>query len=785
MSKSLKWVSNLVTLALVVGLLTPVVAARPPEPVFVAPFDVKGTVTGLAADARANFVAAVVDVDLTPGTILSAPANDVFAFDMGGRGLIWDARHADKFRTGKLPTAQVVAFASGEQDLTLGRFATGGPGNVVSRWNTNGEKADWEKETEIQGTVAAVGITPNGDRVVVLVNPTTGAGRLFDYQGATGKYQWELNLTDAAGEGARGTVIGMGRGQSKTMVVGTEAGIYVLDPTSNARPESPFRYGTNGAVTAVDVSGDGKYFIVGTSNGCFFYFGPATRGPADPKPYNRCVSGTVTSVAMTLDGKRFAVGTSSGAVHFFQRLADQSDLATEFADPVLPGRDTKYALGKPILSLDYDSVGTTLVAVTEAEVAGFHSSRVTPIWRVTGADLKLDAPLKGARVGDNGERIAIAGKTKMTAIKVVYSGSVEIPGGLVRSALPGDVVRYQVNLKNTGSALDTYMVKIVPPAGWTVDAVKPATLLPDESLTVSVNLTSPTGSPPGYALTRFSVESQGLKDQAKDPVIYSKELNVTLSRIVNVRLESGERGLTLNQGQESSFPFTIKNDGNSEVVVNLSTLQSASPSWSARFDQEQVRIGAGGSATGTLLVTAPQNGADGDSNLVTVRARVGTTYETVLKFTARVNPVYNLGIEANATEVTPRATRTSFIKLTITNTGNTLDTVNLTTTILPLSSASKWKVTLDRTSVDVPKGESRTVTLGIRPLAADAEEVSVTVTASSQGNPGESSSVSILSEVDTSPPPKRNPLPAPGLLAVALGALAVALLARRPRGPVR
>lgn len=779
-------ISTLFALALVVpGLvaLAPVAHAKSPEVVFDAPFALNGDATGLAIDAAGRFAAVVVAVDQTsppiglPGGVTK---NDVFAFDLTATGLLYDAVHRPEVRTGQLPAAQSVAFAAAEDNPSVGRFVVGGPGNTVSRWNTRGETADWEKKAEASGHAKVVAISEDGRRVAAAVNGATGvSGRVFVY-GDLGNYVWDVNITDATGTvGSPVTAMQFAR-EGNLLVIGHERGVSFLNPFSPTKPKAAdiVTYATNGAVTALDVSRDGSWVVVGTADGSqgFVYYFPST----DRKqPWNRGFSSAISAVALSNDGKFFAAGTRAGDVHFFEQ--DAALVAKPRSDNE---RIEKFNLaGKSVVRLDYDASGDTLVGATETEVAGFHVSRNSPIWRVTSATLSLDGPLVGALIGDSGERVLVVSQREVTALRMVSSASVTVPEGLVRQAVPGDTVRFNLLVENTGSTTDTYTFKTSPPPGWTVDAVKPLTLLPDEKTTVQVNVTSPTGSSPGSSITRTTVESRALLAQGKSPVVKSLDLNVTLARIHNVRLESSERSIALDQGQEATYAFTIKNLGNADAVVNLTAAQAPSrgTSWRARFDPDQITVNPGGTATGTLLLTAPQDGADGDSNVVTIRARVGSASVTELTFTARVNPSFDFDVSANETTVFATPGRTSFVKLTIANTGNSDDTVNLTAT-LPESARQEWRATLDRDAIDVPRGERRTVTLSVRSTARDALEAAVTIVAVSLGS-GERQTVVVsleqatASESDESLWQRLTPAPAP--FAFLLVVAALALFARR------
>lgn len=764
--------------------IVPTTLAKSPETVFNAPFALNGDVTGLAMDAAGRFAAVVVAVDQTatpiglPGTVSK---NDVFAFDLTATGLLYDAQHAAAFRTAQLPAGQSVAFGAGISDPGIGRFAVGGPGNTVTLYNTRGETPLWEKKAEATGHAKAIATSSDGGRTAVAINNPTGtAGRVFVYDNL-GRYVWDFNVTDVTGtSGSPVTVMQIAR-QGRLLVIGHAEGVTFLDPFSTTKPKGDqvVTYQTNGEVTSIDLSRDGAFVVVGTADGSqgFVYFFPST----DRKqPWNRGFSSAINTVAISNEGSFFAAGTRAGDVHFFEQ--DASLVAKPRSDTE---KLEKFNLaGKSVVKLDYDSTGSTLVATTEVEVAGFHLSRNSPIWRVTGASLSLEDPLVGALVGDGGERVLVVSGREVTALKMASSATVEVPGGLVRSAVPGDTVRFDLVVSNTGSAPDTYTFKTSPPAGWTVDAVKPLTLLPDEKATVQVNVTSPTGSAPGSALTRATVESQALASQGKSPIVKTLDLNVTLARVHNLRIEAGERQISLDQGQEAAFAFTLKNLGNAEALVNLSVTQAPSrgSSWRARFDPDQISVPAGGGAvTGTLLLTAPSDGADGDSNVVTIRARVGSSSVTEHSFTARVNPSFEFALDANETSLVVQSGKSKIVKLTVSNTGNSDDTVNLTLS-LPEAARQNWNVKIDREAIDVPRGEKRTVTLTVRSTTKDAPEAAVTVVAVSLGSGSrESLTISLESAVPDATErtlwQRLTPAPAPLTFLVILAALA--LVARR------
>ena len=219
--------------------------------------------------------------------------------------------------------------------------------------------------------------------------------------------------------------------------------------------------------------------------------------------------------------------------------------------------------------------------------------------------------------------------------------------------------------------------------------------------------------------------------------------------------------------------------------MNLTAVQAPSrgSSWNVRFDPAQLVVSPGQSVTGTAVITAPTNAADGDANTITIRGRVGDTYYSDLVVVGRVNPEFRMELTANTTAVVTRPGQASTVRLTVQNLGNTPDVANLTTLILPESARLDWRVSLDYDTLEVRRGDSRAVTLTIRSTVRDPTPASVTVSMTTAGA-GDRQSVTISLEQTTASEPRvgfTERIPGPGLAFVALALLGAALVAGRRR----
>lgn len=780
-------------------LLAPLGASRPPAPNRDAPEGTGGQdITDLGLDASGRFATAVVVFDATklntnPGGLLggggssTSTKRDIYVCDLGPvsqpragagcRGLNHAGTNAQA--NGLVQAIDVVAYQGTTGLVPV--YVVAGPGEMVSFFAQSSDTARWSHK--LGAPVVNASISPDGSRVVAAVSPAgvNAQGRIVVYD-TDGRYRWEYNLTDSQGNVAKPTSLAFSR-DGRVLAVGTTRGVLFFDP-QGARPTKLSDLGpldTNGVpVVKVALSRTGDAVALGTTDG--IYFAPLVDlRPTVGAVWNRGVSGGVTDVAMSLDGKRFAA--ASGSRVTFYRAIGGVLLAEQVPE--------SYDAGAPVADLAYDAAGELLLAVAGDTVLGFGSARHTPLWTFKATEPArgaLDAPLRKVALSDAGDRIVVAGRTKLMAYTSQALATAAFGSGPAPTVLPSTPLKLGFTLTNTGSLPDNYTAVVKRPVGWTGTNPDNVALDPDASSVLNLTVEAPAGTAPGLYPLQVEVRSR-----ATGGVIANAFINLSLPRSIVLQVETAEETVLLDpaSGRERTVPVTIRNNGNAEGLVNVSVRQDVTrgPSWPIRLSEQQVRVPAGGEADVEMIVAAPNEASSGTRNVITIEAREGSQAEATRVLTAYVDAKFGgeLTSANSSLEVRPGESRT--LSVTLRNTGNTDDTFNVTYTITPALARDDWKVTLaEDLKVSLAQGATRTLSIAIRPGSAEPRDATLALRAVSQSDPGNAETtvdvLLTLRAADDDAPPgggddEGNPLPGPSVPALLAVLAAAGLLLRR------
>lgn len=744
LSGSSRRLTCVIFLALV--LLAPLGASRPPAPNRDAPEGTGGQdITDLGLDASGRFATAVVVYDAAklntnPGGILgggssSTTKRDVYVCDLGPvsqpragagcRGINHGGTNAQA--NGATQAVDVVSYQGTSGLVSV--YVVAGPGEMVSFFAQSSDTARWSHK--LGAPVVNASISPDGSRVVAAVAPTgvNAQGRIVLYD-TEGRYRWEYNLTDAQGTPAKPTSLAFSR-DGRVLAVGTTRGVLFFDPQGN-KPTRLADLGpldTNAVpVVKVALSRNGDAVVVGTADG--LYYAPLVElRPTTGSVWNRGVSGGVTDVAMSLDGKRFAA--ASGSRITFYRAIGGVLLAEQVPD--------SHDAGATVADLAYDANGELLLAVAGDTVLGFGPTRHTPLWTFKATEAArggLDAPLRKVAVSDAGDRIVVAGRTKFMAYTSQASATAAFGSGPAPTVLPSTPLQLGFTLTNTGSLPDNYTAVVKRPVGWTGSNPDNVALDPDASAVLNLTVEAPAGTAPGLYPLQVEVRSR-----VTGGVVANAFINLSLPRSVVLTVETTEDTILLDpaSGRERTVPVTIRNNGNAEGVVNVSVEQSVSrgASWPIRLDEQQVRIPAGGEADVEMIVAAPADSASGTRNVVTLVATEGSESRATRVVTAYVDGKFGAELTASNASLEFRPGESRTLTVTLRNTGNTDDTFNVTYALTPNLARDDWKVTLaEDLKVSLAQGASRTISIAIRPGAAEPRDATLTIRAVSQSDPG-------------------------------------------------
>ncbi|MFA5860558.1 MAG: NEW3 domain-containing protein [Candidatus Thermoplasmatota archaeon] len=746
-------------------------------------------VADLAMDPTGEYVAGVVSVDpakvinqLTPG---SQAHKDIYPCDFGpadsrstGVGCRSGLTHTAPYGSTGTGTTQSVAYTSyvNPQGHFSPVFAVGGPSSTVSLWSGFSDSPQWEtNSTKAAVSVGSIAIAPDASRVVAGILPTSTSlpGSIEVYNGVlpAGKsFLWDWTFSDsrpASMDYARsGALLAVGTAAvAQGANPGTSA-VYFFHPndaTAPAKAGDIPSFDTGSApVTSVKLSRNAEVVAAGTRDAIFFdpLFSNGT--PQSPK-WSHNLDGGVQRVALTLDGERFAA--AAGNRIYFYRATHANTIAEQVGDP--------FNANASVTDISYDATGKLLVATAGSRVIGFGPDSSAPLWSFDATDPVhggLDAPLKRVIVSDGATRFVVAGQTKIMPYRNVVSAVGRFVDAQGLTVEPGTTQHFSITVTNTGSLPDNYTFVASFPVGWTGDTPGPVALLPDQSATVPVTLNVPAGQAPGLYGLAVQVRSQVLAASgASNAALAGPALNFSLPRAVVLNVTTAEDRIpSIKPGGEQTVPVTIRNRGNAEGLVNLSTSQQltrGSP-WPLRFVQDQVRIPAGGEVTVNLIVLTSGDAASGDRNDITICAREGqpttcrrdgSSNEALRTFTAYVDPRFGADLSSrNSTyEFGPGQIQTIFV--TITNTGNTDDTFNVTSLVTPPNVLNDWRVTLDHERITIDKGGTRQIAVTVRPGVSQPRDAGLVIKALSNGSGElESSAItlSLISRPVTTTPTK-------------------------------
>ena len=190
---------------------------------------------------------------------------------------------------------------------------------------------------------------------------------------------------------------------------------------------------------------------------------------------------------------------------------------------------------------------------------------------------------------------------------------------------------------------------------------------------------------------------------------------------------------TADASEGVSYMLTVTNTGNTDDVIDLTSSDDA-----AILSQTSVSLAAGASTEVTITISGDALATAGDYEVnVTATSQGDKTMSSEVSTNTTILPVYGVtlaGVDELTTETSDASEGVSYM-LTVTNTGNTDDVIDLT--------SSDDAAILSQTSVSLAGGASTEVTITISGDAlATAGDYEVNVTATSQGDKTMSSEVS-------------------------------------------
>ena len=348
----------------------------------------------------------------------------------------------------------------------------------------------------------------------------------------------------------------------------------------------------------------------------------------------------------------------------------------------------------------------------------------------TAGDYKVK--VKATSQGDSTKTAEV---TTTTTVPPVYGVTLAGVGTLTRETANASNVSYTLRVTNTGNTSDTVRLT----TSGDVTATLSRTLIPldyGKSSVVSVSIRGDALTAAGDYAVKVIATSQGDTQKTAEVTTMTTVLpvyGVTLTGVGELTTE------TADASEGVSYMLTVTNTGNTDDVIDLST----SGDVAGTLSDTSISLASGASANVTLTVSGEVLVTAG-----TYEVKVTATSQEDTKKTAEAStkttilPVYGVtltGVGELTTETADASEGVSYM-LTVTNTGNTDDVIDLT--------SSDDAAILSQTSVSLAGGASVEVTITISGDAlATAGDYEVKVTATSQGDNTMSSEVSTNTKI--------------------------------------
>lgn len=252
-----------------------------------------------------------------------------------------------------------------------------------------------------------------------------------------------------------------------------------------------------------------------------------------------------------------------------------------------------------------------------------------------------------------------------------------------------------------------------------------------------------TGSNNGNAITNFSCQLYvGTRNAVDGGELWRMLQPYALSL-------SADQAKTGFAGQDVTYTLTVTNSGSQADTINLSV---SGQTWTSVLSTSQVNLQPSTSVDFTVTVSIPPGTPNQATDAVTVSAvsqgSPCAADTAVLTTTSSTAPVYGVSLSADASMSASSGSQVVY-DLTVTNTGNTQDTISLT------KSGNSWTTSLSASSVVLAAGASTVVqvTVTIPSTSVDQDSDQVTILATSQNDPAKTDSA-VLTTVSTGAPNK-------------------------------
>ena len=335
-----------------------------------------------------------------------------------------------------------------------------------------------------------------------------------------------------------------------------------------------------------------------------------------------------------------------------------------------------------------------------------------------------------------GDSTKTAEITTTTTILPVYDVTLTGVGNLTTETTNAEEgVTYTLNVTNTSNTDD--VINLATSDDDATLSQTSVSLAAGVSTNVTLTIPSTALATAGEYVVKVTATSQGDNTKTSEVSTTTTILPVYGVTLVGVGDLTTE---TADAGEGVSYILTVSNTGNTDDVIDLTTSGDAA----ATLSQTSVSLDAGASAEMTLTVSAAVLTTAGNYEVkVKATSQGDNTKTSEVSTTTTILPVYGVtlaGVDDLTTETTDTGEGVSYI-LTVSNTGNTDDVIDLTT-------SGDAAATLSQTSVSLEADASAEVTLTVSAaVLTTAGDYEVKVKTTSQGDNTKTSEVSTTTTI--------------------------------------
>lgn len=173
------------------------------------------------------------------------------------------------------------------------------------------------------------------------------------------------------------------------------------------------------------------------------------------------------------------------------------------------------------------------------------------------------------------------------------------PSSSLKTAKPKEFVTYVFTVSNIEDVKNTYKLSITLPEGWSNLGIPSSIEIPpNKEEKVFVTVAVPSTAQAGQYFLKLNVTFQ------KDPEIsYSATAIVEVSHSVGVEVKTLSGGRSVKSGTKISYPFLIRNRGNSPDQFKLTA--SSRHDWKLVLAEKEIKLDPGEQKTISVIVHVP------------------------------------------------------------------------------------------------------------------------------------------------------------------------------------